>query len=276
VPLEKEKAMSRYVLLVVLCFFVSLPRFAHAFADQPTAPAQTTSERHSDNGTCARSAHPGDALTSSTRLTESRKARELYEKAKRAWARGLEAEAQNKLGKALKVDPTFPEALTLYGIIQAGHQRWKSAEASLKAAIQSDSRYAPAYVVLAGVYNSEERFNDAQEATTQALSAGANTWHVRYEIARAFIGKGQYESALAAIDATPPPSRDTGWMPLVKALALAGLRRYQEAATELRLYLFTQSSGDGSQYARDLLKQIDSLIPDNGAKQMSVSLCSTR
>jgi tetratricopeptide (TPR) repeat protein len=267
--------MFHYILVGALSCILMLCRFAHAFEDQPILPPLHTGERYADKTGSVRATHPRDALTSITRMTESRKARQFYEKAKRAWVAGLDVEAQNKLDKALKVDPTFPEALTLYGIIHTEHQRWKSAEASLKAAIQSDPSDAPAYVVLAGVYNSEERFDDAQEATTQALSAGADSWHVTYEIARAFIGKGQYESALAAIDALRA-STDHGWLSLVRALALVGLQRYREAAMEVRLFLFSEPSDERSNYARDLLEQIEGLIVEKEPQHIAGHLPPTQ
>ena len=72
---------------------------------------------------------------STVRLKEPRTAQELYEKAMTAWLKQKPAEAQRWLEQALEVYPKFPEALTLYGGIQAALHKWTSAEQNLQAAI---------------------------------------------------------------------------------------------------------------------------------------------
>jgi tetratricopeptide (TPR) repeat protein len=109
---------------------------------------------------------------------------------------------------------------------------------------------------LAGVYNAQARFDDAQEAAQQALSKGTDSWDVQYEIARALIGKRQYETALTITEATLLSTPHGSLMHLAKAHALLGLGRYPQAVTELRAYLRYQPDGEGSERARDLLNQI--------------------
>jgi tetratricopeptide (TPR) repeat protein len=155
----------------------------------------------------------------------------------------------------LQIDARFPEALTLSAFIQATRQQWAYAEQSLQVAIQGDPGFGPAYIVLAGVYNTQLRFDDAQRATQRALSAGITAWAVQYEIARSFIGKGQYERALAVTDAALR-SQHGALIHLAKAHALLGLHRYAPALDELRTFLHDQPSGDGSQEARTLLQQV--------------------
>ncbi|HXJ89801.1 MAG TPA: tetratricopeptide repeat protein [Candidatus Binatia bacterium] len=193
------------------------------------------------------------------RLRVPPKARHLYEKAVDAWGRKEPAEAQRDVDQALKIDPTYPEALTLYGFIQASLQRWSSAEDGLEAAIKSDPNYWPPYVILASVYNTQGRYDEAQDATRHALSAGANTWSVQYEIARALIGKGEYKDALTITDEALHLKHGS-LLHVAKAHALLGLRRYPEAATELRAYLQYQPSGEGSQDAHHILERLQGLV----------------
>jgi tetratricopeptide (TPR) repeat protein len=174
-----------------------------------------------------------------------------------AWLKHKTAEAVHRLEQALQLYPPFPEALTFYGGLQASLQQWEPAERSLRAAIQSDPSYSPAYAVLAGVYNAQARFNEAEEAAQQALSEGADSWDVQYEIARALIGKKDYETALTITDSAMRSTPHGSLMHLAKAHALAGLGRYPQAATELRAYLSYQPDGEGSERARDLLNQIE-------------------
>jgi tetratricopeptide (TPR) repeat protein len=161
----------------------------------------------------------------------------------------------------LKLYPSFPEALTFYGGIQSTLQQWRSAEEKLQSAIRVDPTYSPAYVVLAGIYNAQSRFDDARNATERALSAGANTWDLEYEIARALIGKQQYESALAITEAALRSKHHGTLLHIAKAHALLGLRRNTQAVTELRAYIQYRPDGEGSEHARALLTRIQDGIP---------------
>ena len=78
-----------------------------------------------------------DARVSVARLSVPRKARQLYEKALEAWQQQKPAEAQRKIDQALKIEPAFPEALTLNGFMQASHRQWASAEQSPQASIRT-------------------------------------------------------------------------------------------------------------------------------------------
>ena len=248
--------MFRYLVLFSFYVLSSLPCFAQNLADASPGHAVNDPDQHSKTIPGGRSVGSAEARISIRRLKVPRKARQLYEKALNAWARQVHVEAQRDLDQALTLDPAFPEALTFRGGIQAANQQWTSAEQTLQAAIQSDPSYAPAYVILAGVYNTQDRYDQAQEATEHALLAGAVTWSVQYEIARALIGKGQYEKALAISDAALR-SPHGSLMHLAKAHAMAGLLKYPEAVTELRTYLHDEPAGEGSQDARSLLERLE-------------------
>jgi tetratricopeptide (TPR) repeat protein len=250
--------------IVVLVFFSSLFALLSVAqdVDQAAEPAVDKARLEVKNAPRPLTRGVPDAQISIVRLRVSRKARELYEDALRAVLRQDPGKAQRNLKRALKIDPQFPEALTLDACMHSARKEWDFAEHNLQAAIQTDPGYAPAYIVLAGVYNTESRFDDAQRATQQAVSAGAGAWPLDYEIARSFIGKGQYERALAVTD--DALRSDHGpLIHLAKAHALLGLLRYAPAADELRVFLHDQPSGDGSQEARDLLQQVMAISSRN-------------
>ena len=248
--------MFRYVVLFSFCTCFSLTSDAQRFGTNPTHLLIIPGDQHAENRKVTRSGVAEGASISVARLREPHGAQKLYERALNATAKQNYAEAQRKLDKALKIYPPFPEALTLYGITHAMAHHWGQAEQNLQSAIQTDPTYAPAYVILAGVYNAQLRFDDAEEATQHAVAAGANTWDLQYEIARSLIGKRQYESALAIADTALHQKQHGSLLHLAKAHALLGLRRYPQAATELRAYLRYQPAGDGSQHARNLLQKI--------------------
>ena len=244
--------------MLVLLFFPSLfTQFsvAQGIVDQAAKPSVDKTGLQVENARRPRSGGVPDAQISIARLRVPRKARRLYEDAVSAMLGHDPRKAQRSLERALKIDPQFPEALTLNACIQGTRRDWDSAEHNLQVAIQTDPGYAPAYVVLAGVYNAQSRFDDARRAAQQAVLAGSIGWSLQYEIARSFIGKGQYERALAVSD--DALRSDHGpLIHLAKAHALLGLLRYAPAVDELREFLHDQPSGDGSQEARDLLQHV--------------------
>ncbi|HVN19112.1 MAG TPA: tetratricopeptide repeat protein [Dongiaceae bacterium] len=251
--------MFRLIAVLVFFLFFSLPSVSQSLADHRSAPGPRRDQPTTRDAAEDRRALSEDNRISIVRLKVPRKARALYQKALDAFTKSSHAETQRNLDEALKIDPEFPEALTLYGGMQAAEQQWGAAEQRLQAAIDIDPTYPPAYIVLAGVYNSQSRFDDAQRATEQALSAGANTWDVQYEIVRTFMGKGQYENALATCEQALRGKHGT-LLHLARGHALLGLGRYPEAATEFKTYLHDDPAGEGSADARDLLQKLDIVV----------------
>lgn len=191
------------------------------------------------------------------RLSVPEKARKLYNNALSAFVKLKLAEAKHKLDQALNLYPTFPDALTLRGGIDLNMQHWEPAEQDLQAAIRIDPTYLPAYVGLADLYNAESRFDDAL-AVTEKADAFAPNWNVSYEIARALIGKEQYERALTtADDAIHATADHHPLLHLAKAHAFAGLRKYPQAAAELRSYLSDPFLAEDDPNARDMLNRIE-------------------
>lgn len=247
--------MLRCVILFSLCTCFSLTSIAQGLGANPSNLRINPRDQQPEDRRVIPRVVEG-ATISIARLREPRTAQKLYLNALNALAKQNYVETQRKLDQALKIYPPFPEALTLYGITHAVARQWEQAEQNLQTAIQTDPGCAPAYVVLAGVYNAQLRFDDAQECTQHAVAAGANTWDLQYEIARILIGKRQYESTLETTETALHLKRHGSLLHLAKAHALLGLRRYSQAATELKAYLRYQPSGDGSQHARDLLQKI--------------------
>lgn len=248
--------MFRHVVLLAFCFLSTLPGVSQ------TSTGQLTSIPENDADSRARAVPPGaqsEARISVSRLQVPRKARQLYEKAYTAWARHPSSDDQHNPDRALKICPNFPEALTLRGGIQAFNHQWESAEQSLKASIQSDPGYTPAYIILAGVYNTQDRYGDAQQVIEQAVAIGTTNWSLQYEIARVLIGKKQFENALLLTDSALHSNRGP-LMHLARAHALLGLRRYPQAEAELRTYLHDDPSGVGNDDARHLLDRIESIV----------------
>ncbi len=247
--------MFRCTAVFLFCIFFSLGSVGQLPNDGDSETALAERDIHS-----IKKAHIAkrEVQISIARLREPLNAQRLYKKAMAAWAKRQPADAQRQVEQALKIYPAFPEALSLYGVIRASFQQWELAAEELEAAIHADPNYSPAYVILAGVYNSERRFDDAERATQQAASTGTDSWNLQYEVVRALIGQHKYESALRtanlALNATP----NEALLHLAKAHSLLGLQRYAEAVAELRTCLRYEPEGNGSQDARNLLQRIQS------------------
>lgn len=247
--------MFRCAVVFAFCTFLSLG-----------SVGQLLNEGDSQNPLAERDIHSlkkehtpkSEAQISIARLREPRNAQRLYKKALAAWVKKQPAEAQREVEQALKVYPDFPEALSLYGVIRASFQQWELAAEELEAAIHADPNYSPAYVILAGVYNTEKRFDDAQRATEQAAANGADGWNLQYEIVRALIGQHKYERALRTAEVALIATPHEGLLHLAKAHSLLGLQRYAQAVAELRTCLRYEPQGNGSQDARNLLQRIKS------------------
>lgn len=192
---------------------------------------------------------------STVRLRVPRKSREFYEKARKAFGKRRYAEAQQMLNQALQGYSAFPDALTMSGYIQICLNESELAEQNLLAALRADPTYGLAHIVLADLYNTERRFDDALAASRRAVALIPDSWVVHFEMARALLGNGQYEAALSISD-TALRANGGNLLHVLKAHALIGLERYPEAITELRTYLQYQPLGELSQNAYDLLAQI--------------------
>ncbi len=253
--------MFRSILLVIVYAYFSLLSVTSAaqVLDTNASSAENNAGQARPYQNNHRSAGTVDARVSVARLGVPRKARKLYEQAMDAWEKQETAGAQKKIDQALKIDPVFPEALVLNGFMQASRRDWASAEENLKAAIRSDPSYCAAHIILAGVYNTQSRYDEAQEAAQDAIAAGADSWTVQYELARVFIGKQNYENALAVTDVALRSKHHGSLLHVAKAHALLGLRRYTEAATEMRAYLRYQPTGEGAEDAHKILDRLQSV-----------------
>ncbi len=202
-----------------------------------------------------RGAPPQEESISVVRLRVPSKVRELYDDARRAFQKRRYDDAQAMLNQALQWYPAFPEALAMRGYIQIDLNQWELAEQNLQAAVHIDPTYGLGYRLLGDLYNREERFDEAFLASQQAVALTPGSWPDQYEVIRALVGKHQYALALKVSDAALLTNPGT-LLHVAKAHALVGLRKYPEAAAELRTYLNYEPAGDGSQDAHDLLDEI--------------------
>lgn len=151
---------------------------------------------------------PGGPI-SSHQLQVPKGARAAYEKGRKL------LEDQNnptasipEFEKAAKAFPSYYEAYTKLGIANYHLGKVPDAEASLKKAVElSDSKYVEPLYLLADLYNSQRKFQDAEPLARQASALDNSSWNSFFELARAQVGlkqPGEAETnALHARDLAP-------------------------------------------------------------------------
>jgi tetratricopeptide (TPR) repeat protein len=251
--------MSRCIVL-----FSTILLFSTAALPQPLTDSPGNELSPSDNASSSLSTPRRGVARTETRVSVARlkvppKVRRLYDNAVRAVLKHKYKEARQKLDRALRMYAWFPEALTLSGALQMNEQQSAAAEENLQQAIRTDPDYSPAYAVLAGLYNSQARFDDALQAAQRAEGLDSRAWGIQYELARAWIGKREYRRALE-ISEDALHRKHATLLHLAKAHALAGLGNYSQAQSELQAYLRFQPLGAGAEDARTLLQQIQHVI----------------
>ena len=207
---------------------------------------QNTSEEYGDRDTVS----VGEMLVPG-------KARNFYNKAREACARGKFDNAQKLLDQALQIYPHFAEALTLRGLIQLRANQIDQGRQSFEQAIQFDPAYGRAYVALGAVYNTQAHYDDALRTLEVGTAISPLAWQPYYEMARASIGKGMYDKGLQfAEQAEQLNGNKLAAIHLLKAYAMIPLRLYGSAKEELQAYLQREPKGGNAEQARRLLAQL--------------------
>jgi tetratricopeptide (TPR) repeat protein len=190
------------------------------------------------------------------------RARKLYQKGNEALQKNKLDDAKKYAEKALEIYPAFAEALTLRGILRMNEGSTDAGVADFDAAIKADPNYALAYTTLGAALNQTQKFEDATRTLLRAVSIQPRSWQAYYELAKASLGQGDYKTALKNVSKACEISQEYAPVHLVKAHALLGLKMYQDAVSELELYLTQDPSGKSADSARKTLTMAKSFVTD--------------
>lgn len=178
-----------------------------------------------------------------------------------AFKAGKSDEAIAKFTEALAAVPTCHVCYYYIGASQAQKQQWTEAEASFKKAIEMKADFAEAYSGLAGVYNSQKRFDDAAAASAKAAElSGAgggggnaaaiyNQGVVLWNAQKFAEAKAQFEKAVAL-----DPSMADAWYQLGMANLNTGDMNGAVAAFEG--YLKAAPDGPKAGEAKAIIAQL--------------------
>lgn len=188
------------------------------------------------------------------------KAREEFQKAQEASAKMNFDGAHKHVTRALELYPDYADALTLRAVLNLSSDT-PAAVTDLEKAIQCDGNYALAYTVLGSALNMQQKFDEAMQMLQHGQSLAPNSWQTYFEMARSYIGKQDYTSALRQIDraqSLTPAEYPT--LLLVRAQAHVGLKEYQNAMQELQTFLQKDPNGPNSGAAQKMLEQTRELV----------------
>ena len=210
---------------------------------------------------------PGlDPTVSVAQMMVPSSAQKLFRKAQNAFNDHTYDKANKLLDQALQIEPYYPDALTLRGLIETYNGKFDDAQADLERAIQIDPSYSRAYIALGAIYNHQGRFDDAMRVSERSLALTPRSWQSYFEMAKASIAKGMYTQGLQfAREAQRLGGNSFAAVHLIKAYALMPMRLYKAARYELQAFLSHQPDGSNAEQANMLLAQIDADLPVSGA-----------
>ena len=146
---------------------------------------------------------PQDAATSLRRAVEldPAHAKALHDLGILYAQAGEWSQASTSLRQAIGANPDFPEAHYSLGLVHAQQGEFSQAEDSLQAALKIRPHYAEALTDLAGVYVQTRRFEAALPLLSRAQEIKPTLGQSYLNAARAHLGLGDRQSAIASLDA---------------------------------------------------------------------------
>jgi tetratricopeptide (TPR) repeat protein len=182
------------------------------------------------------------------------KARKLFQKAMDAFRMSHLDDAFSLVQKAIGVYPDYAQALTLRGVMNMQRGDTRSAEPDLQKAVELDYSDDMSFIALASLYNAEGRFDNAIQILDRGLTVHPKSWQALSEMARAQIGKGDYQSALKSLaQAEPYAPANVTYLHLYRAQGLAGIGNVPGAITEIQAFLAKEPQGENANVARKML-----------------------
>ncbi len=201
-----------------------------------------------------------DGTATSVSLSQMKvpgKARKLLQKAQDAFRGAHLDDAFNFVQKALGLYPEYAKALTLRGVLNLQRGDTKSAQPDLEKAVELDYADDMGFVALASLYNTEGNYDHALQVLERGITIHPNSWQAYCEMARAQIGRKDYDASLRILAKadTYLPSGVT-FPRMYRAQALLGLKNVEGAITELRGYLEKDPQGTNAETARNILAKL--------------------
>jgi tetratricopeptide (TPR) repeat protein len=186
------------------------------------------------------------------------KARKLFQKAMAAFRMSHLDDAFSLVQKAIGLYPDYAQALTLRGVMNMQRGDTRSAEPDLQKAVELDYSDDMGFIALASLYNAESRFDNAIQILDRGLTVHPKSWQALSEMARAQIGKRDYQSALKSLAQAEPYTPTTvTYLHLYRAQGLVGIGNVPGAITEIQAFLLKEPQGENANVARKMLATLE-------------------
>ncbi|HWR16207.1 MAG TPA: tetratricopeptide repeat protein [Terriglobales bacterium] len=189
------------------------------------------------------------------------KARKFFQKALDAFRKSRIDDAFGFVQQALGMYPDYAQALALRGVLNLQKGDTQSAQPDLEKAVALDYGDGTSFVALASLYNVEGKFQQAQQVLERGLRMHPDSWQALTELARAQIGRKEFNEALGTLARSEkllPPSIH---YPLIfRAQAYAGLKNYPAAVADLQTFLQKEPDGPNSEAARKTLGKLQEVV----------------
>jgi len=214
---------------------------------------------------------PGGPI-SSHQLQVPHKARAAYEKGRRL----LEDENNPSASipafeKAVKLLPSYYEAYTELGIANYHLGRVPAAEASLKKAVEvSEGKYVEPLYLLADLYNSQGKYQQAEPLARQAIALDDSVWDNFFELARSLVGlKRAAEAETTALRARDlAPKNPQVFLVLANVHVLE--ENYHAAVEDFDAYLELEPNAPNNEAVRRTRDRLEKQVrPHPGANPPS-------
>jgi tetratricopeptide (TPR) repeat protein len=185
------------------------------------------------------------------------KARDAFHKAQSAVTHEKFDEAEKHIAEALAIYPQYSEALALRGVLKLEANNGPGAIDDLDHAVKADPGNAMAYLALGAAFNTMSRYDDAIRTIERGVALTPNSWQAYFEMGKAYVGKGDFEKALAELNKSQELNKkDYAPLHLVRAHALLGMKNYPEAMAELQWYLDKDPGGSEAAEVRHTLDKV--------------------
>jgi len=193
------------------------------------------------------------------------KARAAALKAFTAMSKNQRGQAEEQIARALEIYPDYAIALTLRALIEASTQT-SAAIADLEHAIRADPSFGFACALLANIYNSQERYDDALPLILRASRLLPSAWRVHFEMARTLFGQHQSIKALVEVNEAirrvgiDKTARSDGRAALhfLRGQILLDQQDFGDAKLEFELTLKESSQGYFAQHVNQILARLES------------------
>ncbi len=197
------------------------------------------------------SVEPG-APISAHQLQVPEKARTAYEKGRKLLEdENKPVDAIPEFERAIKLFPSYYEAYTELGIANYHLGKVPEAEASLKQSIAlSAGKFDRALYVLADLYNSERKYQEAEPLARQAVALDSSNWNGHFELARALVGLKQTAEAESSAQRARELAPQNPSVYLVLANVHVLQQNYRAAVQDFDGYLKLAPNGQSSDAVR--------------------------